>query len=378
MEMRLCVELGCLAATTARHPKFASKELYGPLLRDDFEGLRLSAQPRRGSRAKVLSIDVEMVDVEMVDEDSRGRRRQLPVSAAVVRGDTGEVVYSSFLAPCDDWEARDDDLDWKTDIHGISATTLREASNRGELGTIRDVQRVIEAEWDDLTFLCGHRLSGDLKVLQIGGTALARRVVDTMLLRWNRGAPSLKSLVAGTGNKKNLLPGRDHDATADAQKAAAVLDDDLDALLASLAEPAARGGGKGCAASSSQSTVTVMIPEPHVGRLIGKAGATLHAIKARCADVTLDLAAAPSSSLGQHPQQNSAAAPPPADENNNNNDATSHKKKGATSSLRRRLDLRGESAEKLLECLAAIEAAVPTIARAIGDARRSLEQAHSS
>ena len=309
-DLRLCAELGGLAMVTARHPKF--KALYGLVLQQE----TLSSEPGPGP-PKILAIDVEMLD-----DDGTPR----PVSAAVVAYPERRVVFSGLVAPCEHWESREF-RNWKTEFHGIDRETLM----KGPVATIKDVQSLVASEWHDLCFFCGHRLAGDLQCLGIGGPALRRRIIDSMLTHWNAGAPSLNGLVAAIPRTFE----KDHDAEVDADKAYAVLQDDLStlsSLAASLRPPA-----------STAHRVVLQIPAADVGRFIGKRGATFNAIQASCTDVLFDLAS-----------------------------GTAEKKK----SNFRRLDLQAESSDALLNALTVIQASVPTLGTLCRDARQTFLDDH--
>lgn len=337
---RLCTELGALAATTARHPKFASSALYASLLTpsdDDtsLEWLTLESIPRRGMRPKLLAMDVEMC--ERLSDGA-----QLPVSAAliaIVPGVGERVIFQGLIDP---GLSLHDEVAWKTEIHGIGPETLSKAQAAGRLFSVGDVQALLAHEWDDLTFLVGHGLSGDLKVMKTRGPALRRRVIDTVLLHWSpgQGAPGLASL---TGEKTM------HDALSDARAAAKVVLDDIQELLSTLQVPANRAT-KAAASSSSHATAplkdkntdststtattkdayfhrhVIFVPERQVGRVIGKKGATLDAIKRANPDCCVELAP-----------------------------------KGAEASSKRRLTLRSNSQKALKRCLDTILAHVPDL-----------------
>lgn len=276
----LCADLGALAAATARHPRFASSERYGSLLcgeqGDDW--LVLDATPAKGAPT-VLSIDVEMVE-------RRSDGQRLAVSAAIVAATfvpepVERVVFCGLVDP------GSDDLNWKTDIHGISAATVERAAANGELRTVADVQNAVANEWKSLTFLAGHSLHSDLKVLRICGPALLRRALDTALLHWQPrgGAPKLTALTPIATA---------HDALADAKAALGVVLDDLSELQASLAAPSNRGGSAcssgGEAAPPSKHKAVVHVLEHHVGKLIGKRGATIESIVSKAGPgVRLDI-----------------------------------------------------------------------------------------
>lgn len=336
---RLCTELGALAATTARHPKFASSAFYASLLTpsDDtsLEWLTLESTPRRGMRPKLLAMDVEMC--ERLSDGA-----QLPVSAAlvaIVPGIGERVIFQGLIDP---GLSAQDEVAWKTEIHGIGPDTLSRAKAAGRLFSVGDVQALLAHEWDDLTFLVGHGLSGDLKVLKTRGPALRRRTIDTVLLHWTpgQGAPGLASL---TGEQTM------HDALSDARAAAKVVLDDIQQLLSTLQAPANRATKPPVCSpaplkdknnsrnSDSKVPTTTMkdqflhrhvffVPERLVGRVIGKKGASLEAIKRANPDCCVDLAP-----------------------------------KGAEASSKRRLCLRSNSQKALKHCLDTILAHVPDL-----------------
>lgn len=226
----------------------------------------LDATPAKGVPT-VLSIDVEMV--ERLSDGERIAVSAAIVAATFVPEPVERVVFCALLDP------GSDDLNWKTDIHGISSETVERAAASGELRTVADVQNAVANEWKSLTFLAGHSLHSDLKVLRIRGPALLRRALDTALLHWQpkAGAPKLTALTPIATA---------HDALADARAALGVVLDDLNELQASLAAPSHRAtcpsGGCENNAPAPKHKVVVRILEHHVGKLIGKRGATIESI----------------------------------------------------------------------------------------------------
>lgn len=329
-DVRIGAELGALAATTARHPKFASSAMYGPLLSinsvDENGWLTLDDAPSRKSRVKLISIDCEMC--ERISDGV-----QLPISAAMVAvmpGAPERVIFHGLIDP----QTPQDEVLWKTEIHGISADTIDEAKTSGRLFSVLDLHAILVPEWDDLTFLVGHSLSVDLKVLKIRGAALHRRVIDTMLVHWSLGAPSLAALAGATK----------HNALEDARAAASVVLTDIGVLIQTLAAPAYRGNRTQRHTSAllhgdSRQTcaVSIFVPESTVGRVIGKKGATLDAIRKINPGCTVDVAA-----------------------------------KGAVVSRKRKVTLRADSTSSVARCLEVLVSHVPELKAACESALASM------
>lgn len=329
-DIRIGAELGSLAATTARHPKFASSAMYGPLLSsnlsDEEDWLTLNDAPRRKSRVKLISIDCEMC--ERISDGV-----QLPISAAMVAigpGAPERVIFHGLIDPL----TPKDKVFWKTEIHGISAETIDEAKESGRLFSGADLHAILVREWDDLTFLVGHSLSVDLKVLKIRGGALHRRVIDTMLVHWSLGAPSLAALTGVTT----------HDALEDARAAASVVLSDIGVLIKMLAAPAYRANRTQRQTSAlvpgdirQTCAVFIFVPEFMVGRVIGKKGATLDAIRESNLCCTVDVAA-----------------------------------KGAVASSKRKVTVRADSTSAVARCLAILVSHVPELKTACASALASI------
>lgn len=317
-DVRLGAELGFLAALTARHSRFASSAFYGPLLSTGGEGWLTLGDAPASIRPKLLAIDVEMC--ERVADGA-----QLPVSAAVIAVRPGEerVVFEGLVDP--GLEAHDE-VRWKTEIHGVTGEMLATRRQAGRLPTVRDIQALLAAEWDDLTFLAGHGLNNDLKVLKVRGPPLRRRIIDTSLVHWCQGAPSLATLAGETN----------HDALADARAVGRVLLADLEALLGSLtAAPPARAANdrlRGIPGGDSRRpqthVVSIFVPERLLGRVIGKKGSTLEAIRTASTDCDVDIAS-----------------------------------KGAEASSKRRFTVRGDSTLALKSCLDVLACHVPELRR---------------
>ena len=75
-----------------------------------------------------------------------------------------------------------DCLPHQEEFVGLSYTALLAAYERGEMRPVRALQHLIQVHMHSATYLVGHSLSGDLKVLRLHGPELEARVVDTQAL----------------------------------------------------------------------------------------------------------------------------------------------------------------------------------------------------
>ena len=158
---RVAADVGSLAAATSRHPRFASAELYGPLLGAADAGaagapwLELAAAPRPGGdRVTWLC-----VDVEMCERRSDGARFPLAVCAVALTWEAAAggvaaaartVVEGRVDPDCGEalgWRSPDygDRLAWKDEVHGLAWADHVAAPALLALG---DVQRALAAAWD--------------------------------------------------------------------------------------------------------------------------------------------------------------------------------------------------------------------------------------
>ncbi|KAH8064347.1 protein N-acetylglucosaminyltransferase [Aureococcus anophagefferens] len=200
---RVAADVGSLAAATSRHPRFASAELYGPLL------------------------------------------------GAADAGAAGAVARAA-------------------------AAPRREAT-------------ALAAAWDDTTFLVGHKLSADLRALRVRGGALRRRSIDTVLLHWAPRAAGLRApadvpraaaRAAGSARAPRPGPRRGRRRRRDARRRPP-------------RPPALRGGPRRGPRSRCRrprgGPAAVDAPARLVGRVIGKRGAALAALRGAHPAVDVDV-----------------------------------------------------------------------------------------
>jgi hypothetical protein len=360
---RVAADVGSLAAATSRHPRFASAELYGPLLGAADAGaagapwLELAAAPRPGGdRVTWLC-----VDVEMCERRSDGARFPLAVCAVALTWEAAaggvaaaaRTVVEGLVDPdCGEalgWRSPDygDRLAWKDEVHGLAWADHVAAPALLGLG---DVQRALAAAWDDTTFLVGHKLSADLRALRVRGDALRRRSIDTVLLHWapRAAAPGLRALLAdvpeggaaraaaGLGARAE---GPAHDAGADVAATLVVALHDLLRCAAGL--DAGPSFAPRAAAAPRRPRATVDAPARLVGRVIGKRGAALAALRGAHPAVDVDV-------------DSDAAA-------------------GGGS----RVVVAGDDPAAVAACLDALAARVPDLAAAAGAAKRDFLAKHA-
>ena len=350
---RLAADVGSLAAATSRHPRFASSELYGSLLEspasEDWGAwLVLEAAPRSGGeRVTWLAMDVEMCE-------RRSDGARFPVSVCVKSiawvgsgsgvAATQRTVIEGLVDPGDevDWRGADADrrLDWKDEIHGLTRAAHAAAPRLYGVG---EVQAAIAKEVDDLTFLVGHKLCGDLKALRIRGAPLRRRAVDTMLLHWGprMGAPGLRALLAAVPDAGDLggFQAGSHDAGDDVNATVRVALHDL-ARCGDGLDVGPAFAPRHAQAVDDRPRSHFEIPEALVGRLIGKKGAVLAALRAAAPAVDVDVASA------AHPLKPT-----------------------------RLVKLRAADPAAIAHCLDQIKARVPNLARITDEAKRELAEA---
>ncbi|KAK7237888.1 hypothetical protein SO694_00022338 [Aureococcus anophagefferens] len=132
---RVAADVGSLAAATSRHPRFASAELYGPLLGAADAGARRAvarASPRRQRRGRRPRPRL-CVDVEMCERRSDGARFPLAVCAVALtweaaaggvarRADRRRGPRRPGLREALGWRSPDygDRLAWKGEVHGLA------------------------------------------------------------------------------------------------------------------------------------------------------------------------------------------------------------------------------------------------------------------
>ena len=129
------------------------------------------------------------LDVEMIERRADGVR--LPVSAALISYDlspprqTKRELFSALVDPSDfdrEWLSGPAAYDYKEAFVGLDYKKLLAAHRRGEMSPVRDLQDLVQEHMHSATYLVGHALSNDLKVLRLHGPGLETRVVDTQAL----------------------------------------------------------------------------------------------------------------------------------------------------------------------------------------------------
>ena len=246
------------------------------------------------------------LDVEMIERRADGVR--LPVSAALICYDLSprqpkRVLFSGLVDPSGfdpEWLSGPMAYDYKERWVGLDYMALRAARERGEMTPVRDLQHLVQEHMHSATYLVGHALSGDLKVLRLHGPELEARVVDTQ---------ALYPLPAGVGHARlkalveDMLPaeawrhfqavGAAHPPDQDANAALELVTRELELLLE---QPQRRigvwsssdgsGGNRGgCSkrpitANDSRAIRTLLVAESDVGRLIGKKGSKIEQLRA--------------------------------------------------------------------------------------------------
>tara|TARA_B110001452_G_C15197327_1_gene415578 strand:- start:296 stop:1354 length:1059 start_codon:yes stop_codon:yes gene_type:complete len=300
------LELGGLAATTASadDPKLQAlltDAAPTPAEVQSAGWLRLQATPAT-EHATLLALDVEMIE-------RRKDRLRVPISAAVVQcelrpGDDAPataVLVSGFVDPSaidPSWASGDADAwDYKEAITGHTHAQLLEARDAGRMMPLRELQRTIAAAVHGATFVVGHNIPADLHCLQLHGACLRRRVVDTQhLYRQENGKmPALKTLVAAMlaeeeagSSKWHAFQGASHDPLLDAEAPLQLVLRELRLLTAEPGRPVGKWGGgpadsaaAAAAAAVSAISRSYRVPEGDVGKIIGKAGATIKTLRQR-------------------------------------------------------------------------------------------------
>ena len=129
------------------------------------------------------------LDVEMIERRADGVR--LPVSAALISYDlspprqTKRELFSGLVDPSDfdrEWLSGPAAYDYKEAFVGLDYKALLAAHRRGEMRPVRFLQDLVQEHMHSATYLVGHALSNDLKVLRLHGPGLEARVVDTQAL----------------------------------------------------------------------------------------------------------------------------------------------------------------------------------------------------
>ena len=129
------------------------------------------------------------LDVEMIERRADGVR--LPVSAALISYDlspprqTKRVLFSGLVDPSDfdrEWRSGPAAYDYKEAFVGLDYKKLLAAHQRGKMRPVRYLQGLVQEHMHSATYLVGHALSNDLKVLRLHGPGLEARVVDTQAL----------------------------------------------------------------------------------------------------------------------------------------------------------------------------------------------------
>lgn len=305
--MLQAIELGGLAATTtsADDPKLQAlltDTAPTPAEVSSSGWLRLQAAPA-AEHATLLALDVEMIE-------RRKERLRVPVSAALVKcelrpGDDAPatvVLFSGFVDPSaidPSWAGGDAAAwDYKESITGHTHAQLLEARDAGRMMPLRELQRTVAAALHGATFVVGHNISADLHCLQMHGACLRRRVIDTQHLfrqAERDKMPALRTLVAAMlaeeaagGSKWHSFQSGSHEPLLDAEAPLQLVLRELRLLTAQPDRPVGRwsGGPADSAATAAAAVVTAIsrsfrVPEGEVGKIIGKAGATIKALRQR-------------------------------------------------------------------------------------------------
>lgn len=317
-------DVGALAGVTARCGLHAQD--FAPLLQDEPpEGPSQSTWHRvdwcNPPALRLLAIDVEMIS-------RRSDSLRLPVKVGLVEAILGEETavttvldalvdpsasldamayrggaggaWATLLADEAKFLSADETLfDYKERITGLGIRTLSD----GAPGAISlpELQRHVQAAVDAGAFLVGHNLCSDLRALQLHGSALARRCIDTEALypyEGGRRAP-LRALVAAF--RADFLPrdsrwehfqeeGAVHEPTLDAEAALQVVLRELRLLRASPGRALCGGLALGPAPPKpGEVEQRYTVKAANVGALIGRQGATIKSIIAS-SGARLDLA----------------------------------------------------------------------------------------
>ena len=317
-------DVGALAGVTARCGLHAQD--FAPLLQDEppegpsqstWHCVTASTSPA----LRLLAIDVEMIS-------RRSDSLRLPVKVGLVEAILGEETavttvldalvdpsasldamayrggaggaWATLLADEAKFLSADETLfDYKERITGLGIRTLSD----GAPGAISlpELQRHVQAAVDAGAFLVGHNLCSDLRALQLHGSALARRCIDTEALypyEGGRRAP-LRALVAAF--RADFLPrdsrwehfqeeGAVHEPTLDAEAALQVVLRELRLLRASPGRALCGGLALGPAPPKpGEVEQRYTVKAANVGALIGRQGATIKSIIAS-SGARLDLA----------------------------------------------------------------------------------------
>ena len=317
-------DVGALAAVTARCGLHAQD--FAPLLQDEPPDGPSQSTWHRVTASTSPALRLLAIDVEMISRRSDSLR--LPVKVGLVEAILGEETavttvldalvdpsasldamayrggaggaWATLLADEAKFLSADETLfDYKERITGLGIRTLSD----GAPGAISlpELQRHVQAAVDAGAFLVGHNLCSDLRALQLHGSALARRCIDTEALypyEGGRRAP-LRALVAAF--RADFLPrdsrwehfqeeGAVHEPTLDAEAALQVVLRELRLLRASPGRALCGGLALGPAPPKpGEVEQRYAVKAANVGALIGRQGATIKSIIAS-SGARLDLA----------------------------------------------------------------------------------------
>ena len=312
-------DVGALAAVTARCGLHAQD--FAPLLQDEPPDGPSQSTWHRVTASTSPALRLLAIDVEMISRRSDSLR--LPVKVGLVEAILGEETavstvldalvdpsasldamayrggaggaWATLLADEAKFLSADETLfDYKERITGLGIGTLSDGAPGAT--ALRDVQRRVQAAVDAGAFLVGHNLCSDLRALQLHGSALARRCIDTEALypyEGGRRAP-LRALVAafleGPRWAHFQEEGAVHEPTLDAEAALQVVLRELRLLRASPGRALCGGLALGPAPPKpGEVEQRYAVKAANVGALIGRQGATIKSIIAS-SGARLDLA----------------------------------------------------------------------------------------
>lgn len=302
--LSLACDLGALADRTASDTNFAQQLV--ELLADPGCSPETWHVCRASSEVAPTSCRLLAIDVEMIERRSDAVR--LPISASVVLRDldsddrTERVVFDGLLDPSivdPSWSDADSSaaFDFKEKITGVDRAALLAAREAGTLTPLRQLQALISDTLHECTFLVGHNLPSDLKALRLRPNAIRRRLLDTQALYPTEvgGKARLKALV------KAFLWPIDAERWAGFQETSHAPADDASAALLLVARElqlcganptrplcAEDASGRPRAAAEPMVETRWRVAEEHIGRLLGKQGATINQLReASGAGITL-------------------------------------------------------------------------------------------
>ena len=300
------IEVGGLAATTAAAKDPRTLTLLTDTLAEESTAgwLRLEAQAA-AEHITLLALDVEMIE-------RRSDALRVPVKAALVQcaladGDPPAVstLFDGFVDPSvidASWTTGDASAwDYKETIVGHSHADLLAAHGSGLMRPLRELQRLIATALNGSAFIVGHNLQADLRCLRLHGACLGRRLIDTQCIyrRADGKSPSLKTLVDAmlvddaAGAKWRGFQTAAHDPALDAEAPLRLVLRELSLLQAhpgrmagEWSGGASQVGGAGASAAPAPApapaaTARFKVVESDVGKVLGKAGANINALRQR-------------------------------------------------------------------------------------------------